>query len=571
MKIIYLFILAIIWLAAGVSELIGQVTFSEVMYDVSTNEYHDEFVEIYNLSEIDSVDIIGWVFSDSSGSEEIVCIKGGNKLPPRTYAIILDGSYFANSTTYDTIIPDSVIILAISDNSFGKSGLSNSVPEYLTLRDSIGNIITEYQYSIGNQPGFSDEKIDISGGNESENWSNSLIEGGTPGWTNSVAPPEIDMGFGENSLILPSLVFEYDSPLITLFIRKYGSQMPGDSILLTVFSDRNFDTYMNQRDILITRKYVPKTAHQIDITWQNIPAGYHQIVARITVNKDENPVNDVITGVIDVISRTSSLHLNEIKFLTREDESEWIELYNSGDEEIFLKNWAITDQKDTARIDSPIFILPGAFAVLCADTISDFYGLVDEQMIIPDNFPNLNNTGDVIELLQPAGSWVEKIRYDIDWLHNADYRFPSLERINPNLYENKSENWGPSTDRYGASPGRLNSIFSDLDNNTRQLTASPNPFSPDGDGFDDTTIISGMIGENYARVRVSVFDISGRLIRTLVENQYSGSHFNLVWDGRDQNGNVVRIGIYIVFVQAINDRLGVLHELKTSVVLAKRM
>lgn len=45
----------------------AQITFTEVMNDVATNENHDEFVEIFNLSVTDTIDITGWHFSDSSG------------------------------------------------------------------------------------------------------------------------------------------------------------------------------------------------------------------------------------------------------------------------------------------------------------------------------------------------------------------------------------------------------------------------------------------------------------------------------------------------------------------------
>ena len=96
------------------------------MYDVATIEHHDEFIEIFNLSDQDSIDITGWSFSDSSGVDYILPHRGGKKIAPRSFAIILDGSYFNNSATYDTILSDSLVILKIDDNAFGKNGLSNS-------------------------------------------------------------------------------------------------------------------------------------------------------------------------------------------------------------------------------------------------------------------------------------------------------------------------------------------------------------------------------------------------------------------------------------------------------------
>ena len=63
----------------------------------------------------------------------------------------------------------------------------------------------------------------------------------------------------------------------------------------------------------------------------------------------------------------------------------------------------------------------------------------------------------------------------------------------------------------------------------------------------------------------------GRLIRTLKENQFSGSKFNIVWDGLDDTGRLARMGIYLIFMETINDIRGILRELKCSVVLAQKL
>ena len=130
MKSTLLFLLIFDILVISVRNIWGQVTFSEILYDVATNEYHDEFVEIYNLSSTDSVDIRGWQFSDSSSSERIIQTGDGYLIPPLGFAIILDGSYRENSDTYDSLIPEQTLVLTISDNSFGASGLANSKGEY---------------------------------------------------------------------------------------------------------------------------------------------------------------------------------------------------------------------------------------------------------------------------------------------------------------------------------------------------------------------------------------------------------------------------------------------------------
>jgi hypothetical protein len=64
----------------------------------------------------------------------------------------------------------------------------------------------------------------------------------------------------------------------------------------------------------------------------------------------------------------------------------------------------------------------------------------------------------------------------------------------------------------------------------------PNPFNP------QTTISFDLPSEQ--KVRLSIYDISGRLIKTLVsESMEAGSH-DVVWAGRDENGRGVSSGVY---------------------------
>ena len=566
-----IFLIFFFTLSLYTPNLWSQITFSEIMYDVATNEYHDEFIEIFNQSDIDSLNITGWTFSDSSGIDKILLHRGGRIIPPQHYAIILDGSYFINSSAYDTLLADSLIILKIEDNSFGKNGLSNSKAEWLTISDSTGRVLTGYRYSIGNSPGHSDEKINLDGQNNSSNWADSKIKGGTPGWSNSVSPPLYDFGFEENSLILPIFMFSGEQVVFTLELFDFGLRTITDSLEILVFSDLNMDNIYQGDDLLIYQKGVLTTAQKFEIVWENAPAGEHQLVVRLFFHLDKNPENDVISKTVRIINRDVSLHINEIKFLTEFEEPEWIELVNLGEEKVLLKNWSIADLADTVSIDSLIYLEPGEYIILSEDSLHQFYQLQIKKIVILNKFPTLNDQDDELALIDPLGNWKEKIRYERDWLEGEDLRSPSLERINPLLYENKSENWGPCIDQNRATPGNINSIFSELNMEESNIIASPNPFSPNSDGVDDVTIISGMIPERSARIRAEVYDIRGRLIQSLMDNRFTGSRFNLVWDGRDKNGRIARIGIYIVYIQALNDLIGVLHEMRTTVVLAQKL
>ena len=93
----------------------NQIVLSEIMFDPSGSEYYDEFIEIYNTSTTDSIDLTGWQISDGSGIDNIIAHEKGNKLAPQQFGLILDPGYFQNSSQYEWLIPEEALILTIDN------------------------------------------------------------------------------------------------------------------------------------------------------------------------------------------------------------------------------------------------------------------------------------------------------------------------------------------------------------------------------------------------------------------------------------------------------------------------
>jgi hypothetical protein len=64
----------------------------------------------------------------------------------------------------------------------------------------------------------------------------------------------------------------------------------------------------------------------------------------------------------------------------------------------------------------------------------------------------------------------------------------------------------------------------------------PNPFNP------STTIEYSIPAAG--RVNLSVYDVSGRLVKTLVDKELSAGPHKLMWDGRNDAGGMVSAGVY---------------------------
>ena len=71
--------------------------------------------------------------------------------------------------------------------------------------------------------------------------------------------------------------------------------------------------------------------------------------------------------------------------------------------------------------------------------------------------------------------------------------------------------------------------------------------------------------------RYNAFDALRFLSKTLENSQASGSSGSVIFDGRDDYHEALRIGIYIIFLVAINEGSGVAENMKTVVVVARKL
>ncbi len=68
----------------------------------------------------------------------------------------------------------------------------------------------------------------------------------------------------------------------------------------------------------------------------------------------------------------------------------------------------------------------------------------------------------------------------------------------------------------------------------------PNPFNP------STVIGFGVPGPERADVRLRVYDVSGRLVSTLVSRRFDPGYHEVRWDGRADRGGALASGVYLV-------------------------
>ena len=505
------------------------------------NTGQTEYIELINTSD-ENIDIIDWTITNEWRTTRI------NKsvvIPPKSYVVLCEDSSFFNyfpPTNSPVIVMDQWSRL-------------NNIQDNIVIRDLTGVLIDSLRYHKDqvNKFGVSLEKIlPFYLAYQDTSWMASTSEyGGTPGFFNSISPFLYDLrlfdcymsGNSGNKESIFDIKFYYSN------IGMRESSSSKIDIYEIQYNSKSLYKTLNINQIL------PNHEDSISTQFKNLEKGNHNYLALISWSDDQNRKNDSMQFTINIAFDKKDLLISEFMPFPHEIHStgtsisEYIEIYNPLKNDISLNNWKITDANTAKKIviSTEYFIPSEDYIVIAADSsVFEYTNLDKYNTLVLDKFPSLNNSEDMITIVDPTGNVIDSLAYNSTWEFSQGISKEKIYIKDENLHNN----WRSSVSKTGGSPGFQNSVVITQQTIKTGLFSSPTPFTPNGDGIDDEVGFQYQLSYTTANIKIEIYDLTGRLIATPVNKLRTGSKGVVYWNGINKYNELSRIGMYIVRLTA---------------------
>ena len=547
------------------------VVINEILYR-RKDALSPEFVELFNPTNF-NYDLSGWVLSDAGSISTLpyeTILSAGN------YLVLTDKENFASELEnglYLTNFPS-----------------LNDANDEISIKNEFGFAIDSLFYESawgGDEPGISLERKDaLAASSDASNWETSTSEHGySAGLVNSVF---------EEDITPPEILFSSitDRNLYLAF---------SEVVRLTNENEINIE------NLDFTISHIP------DILDSEIWIGLEPAVSKekkrglgaVSISNLSDFKGNIAKSVSSLVAepiKSGEIIINEILYNpladnddNLPDQTEYIELYNTTDKAISLEGIFLhdaPDEENEIRSIIPVstqykWLAPDSYLLIYSEDETEFFsesklahyfeleGMSEKEVIHVDRTSlGLASTDDAIYLADSDGVTIDSVFYDESWQNPNlfDSRGVALEKIDPNGPSNDASNWSSSTHASGGTPLLQNTIFQDSGTIPEEngISFSPNPFSPDGDGFEDNLFINYRLDAADYFLRVRIFDRYGREVRELVNNYQAGFEGSLIWDGLTDERTRNRVGIYVVYFEAFDSVNAKDRTFKETVVLARK-
>ena len=384
------------------------------------------------------------------------------------------------------------------------------------------------------------------------NWASSIdSRGGSPGETNSVARALVDN----------------QAPRLT------SAEITGWNRLELHF-DESIATYQPQTSDFSMEDIQPTSAELIGhrglvLTFSD-DFEKHKIYELNYSNISDCIGNRISTTSVSVAipeePEEGDIVINEMLFHAPDDGSEFVELFNVSEDVFDLRNLILTKTEAGSWVDFdpitdvPWLFFPKEYVAITRDTLglTRYRNSSERQNLMESSsVPSLPNDHGEIYLVRRDGQEIDALRYSSDMHFDLidNKKGVSLERRRVEVPTSHASNWTSASyaENYG-TPGYVNSqaLTSKRDHRTGSFSIEPDPFSPNGDGYNDVLQINYVPEDTNTNVTVAVYDRLGRFVARPVNSVLAGESNLFLWNGIREDGTTAAPDIYIIKVDAIS-------------------
>lgn len=543
----------------------GDVVINEIMADPSpvVQLPEAEYLEIFNTTSDKHLDLEGWLLSTSSTQATLPPVVLG----PGEHLVLVNNAQLASFAGVPNVMGWSLSNTALLN---GGTTLTLSAPGNVTI-DAVTYSSSWYGDEVKDDGGWSLERINpFAPCSDASNWTASTDErGGTPGQANSVFDATPDTA--------PPVMQAVQVVSATEIALVFNEALDPASV-----ADASY-TIVPSLDV----------ANVLPVS-----LGDDHIRLLLGTSMQEGMVHTIsVEGLADCSGNTMATALgsfalpdaiepfdiviNEVLYDPAGNGSDFVELYNRSAKVLSLGGLQLANESNGELANyrtittEPVILMPGAYILLATNTadIAVRYPQSHTDRFLQMSLPSYTNGSGTVVLADADNNTLDLFRYSDD-LHFAllnGSEGTSLERVDPDRPTDDHTNWHSAAQDVGkATPGYRNSQYAPAPEARGEMTIDPAIFSPDNDGHQDLLTIAYRFDRPGFVGTLKVYDVAGREVRSLWNNELLGTTGAVSWDGMMDSGSKARMGPYVILLEAY-DLNGNVEKHRKTVTLAHRL
>jgi hypothetical protein len=233
----------------------------------------------------------------------------------------------------------------------------------------------------------------------------------------------------------------------------------------------------------------------------------------------------------------NEIHYNPIPDQGADEDYEFIEIFNAGNNTVNLENFAFTDG---IEFTFPAGAMINQYeSIVIANNAQSYLG--NGYKVYEWDTGKLANDGERILLTDDTGNIIDEVTFEGNhtWPNLSGGNGSSIVLDNPILVNDLGKNWSVSAEM-GGTPGYLGLDPEPGLSLPQMFTLHQNYPNP----FNNTTTFRYTLAQRH-NVSLTIYDLNGNLIKTLVNRSVQAGTHHIQWSGKDKDGKYIGSGVYL--------------------------